>query len=143
MQGELKLKNTLNTKHFKLFFDLFFMARYPRISDTPDRFDKYGDKLCRNCDEVVAPGRRNYCSKKCMDEFNRNNSWYFVRKDVLRRDHYSCRICKKRFKKKFLDVDHIIPVQMGGGLFDKSNLRTLCKDCHKAKSKLDGEALKE
>ncbi len=117
------------------------MPRYPRISDTPDKFDSQGNKLCRNCEELVAEGRKHYCSTKCMDEFNRNNSWFFVRKDVLRRDKYTCSICDGRFKKAMLDVDHIIPVQMGGQLFDKRNLRTLCKMCHKAKSKLDKDAL--
>ncbi|MBN1157397.1 HNH endonuclease [Candidatus Woesearchaeota archaeon] len=72
-----------------------------------------------------------------MEMFNRNNSWHFVRKDVLRRDKYRCSICNKRFRKKDLDVDHIIPVRMGGHLFDKKNLRTLCKECHKKKSELD------
>lgn len=119
------------------------MGRYPRISDTVDKFDGDGNKLCRNCDKPVAQGRKHYCSESCMDEFNRNNSWFFVRKDVLRRDKYKCSICGKRFRKALLDVDHIIPVKWGGGLFDKANLRTLCKDCHKAKSKLDADAIKE
>lgn len=118
------------------------MPRYPRIADTPDKFDEDGEKLCRNCSNMVAEGRRYYCSQKCMDDFNRNNSWHFVRKDVLRRDNYRCSICKKRFRKSQLDVDHIIPVQMGGKLFEKANLRTLCKDCHKSKSRLDSDALK-
>lgn len=117
------------------------MPRYPKISDTPDKFDSDGNLLCRNCDKRVT--RRHYCSKECMDEFNRNNSWYFVRKDVLRRDRYTCRICKQRFRKAFLDVDHIIPLQMAKNFFDKDNLRTLCKECHKAKSRLDKEALDE
>jgi len=119
------------------------MTRYPNVSDTPDRFDSLGNKLCRNCDQPVAEGRKHYCSKKCMDEFNRNNSWYFVRKDVLRRDNYRCSICKKRFRKAQLDVDHIIPIQMGGKPFEKGNLRTLCKECHKSKSKLDKDALSD
>lgn len=116
--------------------------RYPRISDTEEEFDAQGKLLCRNCNEIVPKNRRSYCSEACMLEFNRNNSWYWVRKDVLRRDRYTCQICRKRMKKRFLDVDHIIPVQMGGQLFDKKNLRTLCKDCHKSKTKLDAEALK-
>lgn len=120
---------------------IIFMTRYPRISDTPNKFDELGNRLCRNCDEKVAQNRRHYCSKKCMDEFNRNNSWFFIRKDVLKRDRYTCKICKQRLRKKYLDVDHIIPVQMGGKLFEKANLRTLCKECHKAKTKLDREAL--
>ncbi len=118
------------------------MHRYPRIKDTPDRFDTAGNKLCRNCDNPTAKTRRHYCSQDCMEEFNRNNSWFWVRKDVLRRDRYTCSICKKRFRKKYLDVDHIIPVTIGGQLFDKKNLRTLCKECHKAKSDLDRNALK-
>jgi 5-methylcytosine-specific restriction enzyme A len=117
------------------------MPRYPRIKDTLNRFDIQGQLLCRNCDLVVGAGRRNYCSQNCMDAYNRNNSWYWVRKDVLRRDKYTCSICRKRLRKTQLDVDHIISVQMGGALFDKANLRTLCKECHKAKSQLDREAL--
>jgi 5-methylcytosine-specific restriction endonuclease McrA len=117
------------------------MSRYPKISDTPDKFNEFGNKLCRNCDNLIAKNRRHYCSKKCMDEFNRNNSWFWVRKDVLRRDKYKCSICRQRLRKAFLDVDHIIPLQMGGQIFDKDNLRTLCKECHKAKSKLDSEVL--
>jgi len=118
--------------------------RYPRISDTKDKFDSEGNKLCRNCDNKVSPNRRHYCSEKCMDEFNRDNSWYFVRKDVLRRDNYRCRICKKRFRKKELDVDHIIPVKMSSrDVFNKKNLRTLCKECHKAKTKLDRSVSKD
>ncbi|MBN1386004.1 HNH endonuclease [Candidatus Woesearchaeota archaeon] len=119
------------------------MARYPRIRDTPERFDSQGNKLCRNCDNAVAEGRRHYCSRKCMDEFNRNNTWFFVRLDVLRRDEFRCSICNKRYNKKLLDVDHIIPIQMGGKPFEKANLRTLCKRCHKAKSRLDTEALSD
>jgi 5-methylcytosine-specific restriction protein A len=100
-----------------------------------------GKKLCRNCDNQVAEGRRHYCSERCMNEFVRNHLWSLVRRDVLRRDNYLCSICKTRFRKADLDVDHIIPVRMGGQLFEKDNLRTLCKECHKAKSRLDSEAL--
>jgi len=116
------------------------MARYPRISDTPDRFDSSGNKLCRNCDATVAVGRKHYCSTPCMSTFNRNNTWRFVRQDVLRRDKYKCSICEKRHRKRELDVDHIIPISWGGGLFDKKNLRTLCRGCHQSKTKLDKEA---
>lgn len=119
------------------------MPRYPRIRDTKPRYDSSGRLLCRNCNNPIAENRRNYCSEDCMKTFNRNNSWYWIRKDVLRRDHYTCKICKKRLRKRELEVDHIIPVQMGGQLLDKENLRTLCKECHREKSKLDSWALKE
>jgi 5-methylcytosine-specific restriction endonuclease McrA len=115
--------------------------RYPRIRDIENRIDKEGRKICRNCESIVPSGRRSYCSNDCMTSFVRSNYWYFVRKDVLKRDNYRCSICRERKRKRELDVDHIIPVQMGGQLLDKANLRTLCKECHKAKSELDREAL--
>lgn len=114
--------------------------RYPRLRDVENEKNEHGRVLCRECHEIVPSGRRSYCSDKCMNKYNRENSWYWVRKDVLRRDKWKCSICNKRFRKKELDVDHIIPVNMGGQLFDKRNLRTLCKECHKAKTKLDREA---
>jgi 5-methylcytosine-specific restriction enzyme A len=119
------------------------MNRYFRIRDVPLKKDIEGNVLCRSCGNLVSKGRRSYCSEECMLSFNRNNSWFWVRKDVLKRDKYKCSICKKRFRKKELDVDHIIPVRIGGDLFDKNNLRTLCKICHKAKTKLDLWALKK
>ena len=115
--------------------------RYPRISDTPDSYDSEGNRLCRNCDNLISENRRHYCSEECMNQFNRENSWFFVRKDILKRDRYTCQICKTRLRKKFLDIDHIIPVRMGGQLLDKANLRTLCKECHKKKTNLDSEVL--
>ena len=112
------------------------MSRYPKISDTPNSFDEQGNKLCRNCKNVVSKNRRHYCSNRCIAHFNQNNSWFFVRKDILRRDKYKCSICKTRNRKTNLDIDHIIPLQMGGKPFDKLNLRVLCKPCHKMKTKL-------
>lgn len=76
-----------------------------------------------------------------MREFNESHDWYYVRKAVLRRDGYRCSICHVRKRSSFLDVDHIIPVRMGIDPFDKKNLRLLCKECHKAKSRLDSDAL--
>jgi len=117
------------------------MNRHPRIKDTPPKFNQYNQLICRNCDNEVSQNRRHYCSIECMSEFNRNNSWYWVRKDVLQRDRYTCKICKTRKRKHLLDIDHIIPVRMNINYYDKQNLRTLCKDCHKAKTKLDAWAL--
>ena len=118
------------------------MQRYPRVADTADKLDDFGNKLCRNCDKPIASGRRHYCSWSCMAVFNRDHNWRHVRSDVLRRDKYICCICEKRFPKSELQVDHTIPVQMGGRLFEKANLRTMCRECHKAKTRLDSSALR-
>lgn len=114
--------------------------RIPRVSDFKNEIIN-GIKICRNCENEVAKSRRHYCSQKCMEEFNHEHDWYWIRKAVLKRDRYTCSICKTRYRKKFLDVDHIIPIRMGGQPHDKENLRLLCKECHKAKTKLDQEVL--
>lgn len=119
------------------------MPRIPNVSDYPNKTSEYGEKLCRNCENPVAKGRRHYCSGKCMMQFNRNHDWYWIRKDILKRDRYTCQICKTRTQKRNLDIDHIIPIHWGGNPIDKANLRTLCKECHKAKTKLDREAQKD
>ncbi|MEM4267245.1 MAG: HNH endonuclease signature motif containing protein [Candidatus Woesearchaeota archaeon] len=117
--------------------------RYPRLKDIEPRTDADGNKLCRNCSSTVPKKRRVYCSDHCMNAYVKNNYWFFVRRDVLRRDKFRCSICGERKSKSLLDVDHIIPVRLGGQVFDKQNLRTLCKECHKAKSRLDRDALKD
>jgi len=116
------------------------MTRLPRVSDFINETDYLGRKLCRNCKKPVAKGRRFYCSIKCMNEFNQNHDWHWIRKTILKRDNYTCSICKKRKRKAELDVDHIIPVRCGINPFDNKNLRLLCKECHRAKTKLDREA---
>ena len=113
------------------------MPRFPSIGKTPDRFDGEGNRVCRNCDNPVAGGRRHYCSGDCMWEFYRNNTWSLVRLDVLRRDRFTCSICRKRKGRALLEVDHMIPVRKGVDPFDKGNLRTLCRECHRAKTKLE------
>lgn len=70
----------------------------------------------------------------------RDHIWGVVREDVLRRDGFRCSICHGR---RALQVDHIIPLQMGADPFDKDNLRTLCKECHKAKTRLENNAIRE
>lgn len=53
-----------------------------------------------------------------------------LRWEIWERDNFTCQICGKR---RFLNVDHIIPESRGGTL-DKENLQTLCKKCNSSKS---------
>jgi 5-methylcytosine-specific restriction endonuclease McrA len=50
---------------------------------------------------------------------------------VLKRDGYTCRICRKAGGE--LEVDHILPVSRGGSN-KPENLQTLCKPCNRGKS---------
>lgn len=51
-----------------------------------------------------------------------------ARRRILDRDGHQCVICGSAGP---LEVDHIVPVALGGSN-DDSNKRTLCKPCHKA-----------
>jgi hypothetical protein len=50
---------------------------------------------------------------------------------VMKRDGYTCRIC--RVPGGELEIDHIVPVSLGGGN-KMENLQTVCKPCNRGKS---------
>jgi 5-methylcytosine-specific restriction endonuclease McrA len=52
-----------------------------------------------------------------------------VREYVFERDRYQCQGCFQPFPIQFLQVDHIIPLKLGGSN-DISNLQTLCQTCN-------------
>ena len=61
--------------------------------------------------------------------------WKVVRLAAKRRDDFKCVKCKARGR---LEVDHIKPVRTHPELsFDLTNLQTLCKPCHSAKTKIE------
>ena len=60
--------------------------------------------------------------------------WAVVRRAVLDRDGWRCVKCGKAGR---LEVDHIIPVQFGGGWWAQAGLQTLCRGCHFDKSRAD------
>lgn len=35
------------------------------------------------------------------------------------------------------EVDHVVPLEQGGAVFDWSNLQSLCQDCHTDKTRQD------
>jgi 5-methylcytosine-specific restriction protein A len=54
-----------------------------------------------------------------------------IRERILLRDGYTCQICGR--VSVDLDVDHIVPLHLGGAESDE-NRQALCHDCHKKKS---------
>lgn len=65
-----------------------------------------------------------------------NSRW--CRERVAERDHGICALCgvdtfeleEAQFQSTW-EVDHIVPLWMGGSGRDLDNMRTLCIDCHK------------
>lgn len=62
--------------------------------------------------------------------------WGAVRRLVLIRDDYRCVKCGKAGR---LEVDHIRPLRRGGAPWDLTNLQTLCRACHIAKTRRENE----
>ena len=58
--------------------------------------------------------------------------WQELRIKALERDDYKC----VKDNKPTVDVDHIMPLCLGGEN-RLSNLQSLCKECHKIKTKED------
>jgi 5-methylcytosine-specific restriction endonuclease McrA len=51
------------------------------------------------------------------------------------RDRYRCQICGQRKRARELDVDHIVEIARGGPSLEYSNLQTVCRKCHRAKTR--------
>ena len=62
-----------------------------------------------------------------------------LRFEVLRRDDFTCRYCGASAPDVALEVDHVIPVVLGGGS-TPSNLVTACEDCNRGKSSTTADA---
>lgn len=58
------------------------------------------------------------------------SNWNSLRKAVLKRDRFICQSCGS----KATEVDHII----AGDNHRRSNLQSLCSDCHRKKSSSEG-----
>jgi hypothetical protein len=58
---------------------------------------------------------------------------------VLERDGYICRINGPKCTMQATDVDHIIPVEDGGPLYDPENLRAACHWCNSWRGNMQRE----
>ena len=54
------------------------------------------------------------------------------RYDIMRRDNFQCVLCGASGREARLEVDHLIPVSLGG-TDDPANLRCLCFQCNRGK----------
>jgi 5-methylcytosine-specific restriction protein A len=95
------------------------------------RCTKYATKDGR-CDEHQ---RVKWDHTKSRHERGYDNKWYKLRKSILKRDGHLCVICyQSGIFREAKEVDHITP-KAEGGTDCTSNLQSLCKKCHKEKTK--------
>jgi 5-methylcytosine-specific restriction protein A len=118
-----------------------------------------GRCLCRWCQLEVPAGRHTFCSEFCVEEWRLRSNPGHLRDRVLQRDKGICAACGAdciaeyshirrlrggarvkaaaawglKGRKSLWDADHIVPVMLGGGECDLSNMRTLCLKCHRSR----------
>ena len=89
---------------------------------------------CVECGKELPNHRTPYCSRRCQWKFHGHYFWDSARSYVMLRDRYTCRVCGDRHRARDLEVDHIVEVVLGGAALEYSNLQTVCRACHRAKT---------
>ncbi|MCI4340666.1 MAG: HNH endonuclease [Thermoplasmata archaeon] len=92
-------------------------------------------RRCVECRRVLPDRRTPYCSRRCQWSFRGRFFWDAARSFVLFRDRYTCQICRRRQRARSLEVDHIVEIARGGASLDYLNLQTVCRPCHRAKTR--------
>jgi 5-methylcytosine-specific restriction endonuclease McrA len=115
-------------------------------------------KICTQCSKQykVIPYREKiskFCSYKCRGDWRAKNligeksfnwqggvtphtkrrcnyaKWIKLRKEIYKRDNWTCQRCFKHCRNKEIQCHHIVPYRISKNNH-KSNLITLCKKCH-------------
>jgi len=82
--------------------------------------------IVRKKDERPNAHQRGYCG-----------NWKRARLMHLAREPL-CRMCSKENRYTLAnEVDHIVPLAIGGNRFDSANLQSLCRPCHQEKTRED------
>ena len=99
---------------------------------------------CVECGKTLTGRAQLYCSGECERAFYNKHVklWTVIREQVFKRDGYICQECGAEVSsygplEKRAECDHIVPVSLDGAEFDKSNLQTLCHECHAKKTGRD------
>jgi 5-methylcytosine-specific restriction endonuclease McrA len=90
---------------------------------------------CVECARPLSSHRTPYCSRTCQWKFHGHYFWDSARSYVMLRDHYRCQLCGAKRRARELDVDHIVEIARGGAALEYSNLQTVCRQCHRTKTR--------
>lgn len=97
-------------------------------------------KACSRCGKIhewnkcPIPVVDNYKRKATYQRTFRGSAlWKRKRAEILKRDHYVCRLClyRNRLTTDNLEVHHIVPIKVNQSLkLVDENLITVCSACH-------------
>ncbi len=65
-----------------------------------------------------------------------------LKTQLIKTKGYYCYVCGKEFSKGRLQLEHKIPVMVGGHLFDETNVELICPLCHIKKTILDRKIIR-
>lgn len=106
------------------------------------------------CGKKLVGRQQLYCSGDCESKFYHKHVkiWSQLRLKIFHRDKMLCQECgiKVHLENSYYfpienraECDHIIPVSLGGSMWNENNLRTLCHKCHAKKTAQDVGSKKE
>lgn len=111
--------------------------RYQQDLKLIDYTPNINNRCACGCGKELTGRQKRWASPECSDRAyqkfailkGNNNA---IRDTLFEIDNGYCRSCGAYDNN--WEADHILPVFMGGGACDISNLQTLCKECHSEKT---------
>ena len=149
-----RIRRTLGIKSRK--FDEQTFENNFRFPPKPDSYYNVKEKgICRWCDNIINTehGERNMRASwhpECSEEFLMYYNSKHIRNYIRQRDYCECAECGE-YDPRF-HIDHIRPLyeqkhtaaeNVDWSYWDEKNLQTLCRKCHKKKTKIDMKNLRE
>ena len=120
--------------------------RYQVGISITDLFPITGTAICAcGCGQALTGRRRRWATSEC-NRFACAVFWILKGdRDTIARyleaQHgHACKHCGIMYES--LEVDHVLAVKLGGGGRWLDNYQFLCKNCHKAKSRVDNAAIR-
>ena len=115
-------------------------SRYQKALNLQDLYPTIKGVCCCGCGQELTGRRTRFATEECrqialINYYILKGNTKVIRRQLELRDGCICSNCG--VKNEDWDADHIIPVHKGGGGCTLDNYQTLCKRCHKAKTKLD------
>ena len=119
---------------------------YKRYQDkfrVKDMYPAIADECACGCGETLTGLKTKWSSPECREKSYERyliilGDVATIRANLYKIDFGACRYCGEITED--WEADHIIPVALGGGACDISNYQTLCKSCHKDKTKYQIES---
>jgi 5-methylcytosine-specific restriction endonuclease McrA len=106
----------------------------------PRENNSLGEPICPipNCNQICEKFKngnwKTYCNLHDGYSMIRESHWSAFKVRILIRDGNACVKCGSKDQ---LEVDHIRAIMNDGENWEENNLQTLCKECHKKKTKND------